>query len=38
VKSVEQFNQLLAGYKAGQNIALLVRRGERALFIAFKIR
>ncbi|HUX62189.1 DegQ family serine endoprotease [Sulfuricella sp.] len=38
VKSVEQFNQILAGYKAGQNIALLVRRGERALFIAFKIR
>jgi serine protease Do len=38
VKSVEQFNQLLAGYKAGQNIALLVRRGERALFIPFKIR
>jgi len=38
VKSVEQFNQILAGYKAGQNIALLVRRGERALFIPFKIR
>jgi serine protease Do len=38
VKSVEQFNQLLAGYKAGQNIALLVRRGERALFIPFKLR
>ncbi len=38
VTSVEQFNQILAGYKAGQNIALLVRRGERALFIPFKIR
>ena len=38
VKSVEQFNQILAGYKAGQNIALLVRRGERALFIPFKMR
>jgi len=38
VKNVEQFNQILAGYKAGQNIALLVRRGERALFIPFKIR
>lgn len=39
VISVEQFNQILvAGYKAGQNIALLVRRGERALFIPFKMR
>ena len=38
VKSVEQFNQTVAGYKAGQNIALLVRRGERALFIPFKMR
>ena len=38
VKSVEQFNQILAGYKAGQNIALLVRRGERALFVPFKMR
>jgi serine protease Do len=38
VKSVEQFNQILTGYKAGQNIALLVRRGERALFIPFKMR
>lgn len=38
VKNVEQFNQILAGHKAGQNIALLVRRGERSLFIAVKIR
>ncbi|MHB1591473.1 MAG: DegQ family serine endoprotease [Sulfuricella sp.] len=38
VISVEQFNQILAGYKAGQNIALLVHRGEQALFIPFKIR
>jgi len=37
VKNVEQFNQILSSYKAGQNVALLVRRGERALFIAFKI-
>jgi serine protease Do len=38
VKNVEQFNQILSSYKPGQNVALLVRRGDRALFIAFKIR
>lgn len=38
VKNVEQFNQILSSYKAGQNVALLVRRGDRALFIPFKIR
>ncbi|MDD5241789.1 MAG: hypothetical protein PHG47_08740 [Sulfuricella sp.] len=38
VKNVAQFNQILSGFKAGQNIALLVQRGERALFIPFKIR
>lgn len=38
VKSVDQFNQILAGYKAGQNIALLVRRGTQSLFVAFKVR
>jgi len=38
VKSVEQFNQILSSFKAGQNVAMLVRRGERAMFIPFKIR
>jgi len=38
VKNVEQFGHILSGYKAGQNIALLVRRGERALFIPLKMR
>lgn len=38
VKNIEQFNQIISSYKPGQNVALLVRRGERALFIAFKIR
>lgn len=38
VKSVEQFNQILASSKAGQNIALLVRRGTQSLFVAFKVR
>lgn len=38
VKSVEQFNQILSGYKVGQNIALLVRRGDTALFIPLKMR
>jgi len=38
VKSVEQFNQVLSGYKAGQNIALLVRRGDTALFVPLKMR
>ena len=38
VKSVAQFNQLLDGYKAGQNIALLVRRGGQSLFVAIKTR
>lgn len=38
VTSVEQFEQILSGYKAGQNIALLVRRGDQALFIPLKMR
>ncbi|MCE5182470.1 MAG: DegQ family serine endoprotease [Betaproteobacteria bacterium] len=38
VKSVAQFNQMLSGFKAGQNIALLLQRGERSLFIPLKIR
>ncbi len=38
VKSAEHFEQILSGYKAGQSFALLVRRGERSLFIPFKMR
>lgn len=38
VKSVEQFNQILSSAKAGQNIALLIRRGAQSLFVAFKVR
>jgi serine protease Do len=38
VKSVSQFNQALSGYKAGQNIALLVRRGDTSLFVPLKIK
>lgn len=38
VKSVEQFNQTLSAYKAGQNVALLVRRGDASLFVPLKIK
>jgi len=38
VKSVEQFNQILSSHKAGENIALLVRRGEQSLFVPLKVR
>lgn len=38
VKNVAQFNQLLEAHKAGQNIALLVRRGGQSLFVAIKTR
>ncbi len=38
VKSVNQFNQALLGYKAGQNVALLVRRGDNSLFVPLKIK
>jgi serine protease Do len=38
VKNVEQFNQILAGFGSGQTVALLVRRGDGALFVPIRIR
>ena len=38
VGSVEQFNQILAGYGSGKTVALLVKRGDNALFIPVRIR
>lgn len=38
VKNVEHFEQILSGYKAGQTLALLVRRGDHALFIALRLK
>ena len=37
VKSVEQFNQLLNKFEKGRSIALLVRRGDNALYIPLRI-
>ena len=37
VKSVEQFNQLLNKFEKGRTIALLVRRGDSALYIPLRI-
>jgi len=37
VKSAEQFGQLLAQAGAGRNVALLVRRGDSALYIPLRI-
>lgn len=37
VKSVEQFNQLINQVGPGKNIALLVKRGEAALYIPLRI-
>lgn len=36
IANVEQFGKLLALQKQGQNIALLIRRGERILFVPVK--
>ena len=36
VKSVEQFNKLLAQFEKGSNVTLLVRRGEMQTFITIK--
>lgn len=38
VKNVEHFEQILSGYKAGQTLALLVRRGDHALFMALRLK
>jgi serine protease Do len=37
VKSVDQFSQLIGKYDKGRNIALLVRRGDSALYIPLRI-
>jgi len=37
VKSVDQFSQLIGKYDKGRNIALLVRRGDNALYIPLRI-
>jgi len=37
VKTVEQFNQLLAQFKPGNTFALLVRRGNNALFVPLRM-
>jgi serine protease Do len=38
VKNAEHFEQILSGYKAGQTLALLVRRGDNALFIPLRLK
>jgi serine protease Do len=37
VKSVEQFQQLMAGFDKGRIVALLVRRGANSLYIPFRV-
>ncbi len=37
VKTVEQFNQLLSQFKPGNTFALLVRRGNSALFVPLRM-
>ena len=37
VKSVDQFSQLINKFEKGRNIALLVRRGDNALYIPLRI-
>jgi serine protease Do len=37
VSSVEQFNTLLKSYPKGRNVALLVRRGDGASYVAIKL-
>ncbi|HVS26015.1 MAG TPA: DegQ family serine endoprotease [Burkholderiales bacterium] len=37
VKSVEHFNQLLSKYEKGRSVALLIRRGDNALYIPLRI-
>ena len=36
VRTVEQFNKLLAGFEKGSNVTLLVRRGEMQTFITIR--
>ena len=37
IKSVEQFNQLMAQFDKGRIVALLVRRGTNSLYIPFRV-
>ncbi len=37
VSSVEQFNGMLKAFPKGRNVALLVRRGDSALYVAIKL-
>jgi len=37
VKSVEHFNQMLAQFAKGRNVALLVKRGDGAIYVPLKI-
>jgi serine protease Do len=37
VKSVEQFNQMMAQFDKGRIVALLVRRGTNSLYIPFRV-
>jgi len=36
VRSADQFNKLIAQFEKGENITLLVRRGENQTFITLK--
>jgi serine protease Do len=36
VKSVEQFNKLLAQFEKGSNVTLLIRRGDMQTFVTIK--
>jgi serine protease Do len=37
LKSLEQFTQLIAAHRAGERVALLVRRGEGALYVPVEV-
>ena len=37
VSSVEQFNNMLKAFPKGRNVALLVRRGDSASYVAIKL-
>ncbi len=37
VKNVEEFNKRIKGYKAGETILFLVKRGRGALYLTLKV-
>ena len=37
VKNVEQFNQMLTQFSKGRNVALLVKRGDSAIYVPLKV-